>query len=64
MQSIKINFKGLNRQIEWLEISLVYNKSDQYLAIHDSYDAELAAKFIEKITLENVQKTYSLTGKI
>ena len=64
MQSIKINFKGLNRQIEWLEISLVYNKSNQYLAIYDSYDAELAAKFIEKITLENVQKTYSLTGKI
>ena len=34
IQSIKIGFKGLNWQIEWLEISLV------------SYDVELAAKFI------------------
>ena len=64
IQSIKIDFKGLNRQIEWFEISLVYNKNDQHLTIYDSYDVELAAKFIKKITLENVQKTYSLTGKI
>ena len=64
IQSIKIDFKGLNRQIEWLEISLVYDKSGQHLTIYDSYDVELAAKFIKKITLENVQKTYSLTGKI
>ena len=46
IQSIKIDFKGLNRQIEWLEISLVYDKSDQHLTIYDSYDVELAAKFI------------------
>ena len=61
IQSIKIDFKGLNRQIEWLEISLVYDKSDQHLTIYDSYDVELAAKFVKKITLENVQKTYRLT---
>ena len=64
IQSIKIDFKGLNRQIEWLEISLVYDKSGQHLTIYDSYDVELAAKFIKKITLENIQKTYSLTGKL
>ena len=57
IQSIKIDFKGLNRQIEWFEISLVYNKNDQHLTIYDSYDVELAAKFIKKITLENIQKT-------
>ena len=64
IRSIKIDFKGLNRQIEWLEISLVYDKSDQHLTIYDSYDVELAAKCIKKITLENVQKTYSPTGKL
>ena len=64
IQSIKIDFKGLNRQIEWLETYLVYHKTDQHLTIYDGYDVELAAKFIKKITLENVQKTYSLTGKI
>ena len=63
IQSIKIDFNGLNRQIEWLEISSVYDKSNQNLTIYGSYDVELAAKFIKKINLENVQKTYSLTGK-
>ena len=48
IQSITIDFKGLNRQIEWLEISLVYDKSNQHLTICDSYDVELAAKFIKK----------------
>ena len=33
IQSIKIDFKGLNRQTEWLKISLVYDKSDQHLTI-------------------------------
>ena len=28
IQSVKIDFKGLNRQIEWSETSLVYDKSD------------------------------------
>ena len=37
IQSIKIGFKGLNKQIEWLEISLVYDKSNQHLTICDSY---------------------------
>ena len=43
---------------------MVYHKTDQHLMIYDGYDVELAAKFIKKITLESVQKTYSLTGKI
>ena len=53
IQSIKIDFKGLNRQIEWFEISLVYNKNDQHLTIYDSYDVELAAKFVKK---NNIRK--------
>ena len=46
IQPIKIDFKGLNKQNEWLEIYLFYDKSNQHLMIYDSYDAELAAKFI------------------
>ena len=53
IQSIKIDFKGLIRQIEWFEISLVYNKNDQHLTIYDSYDVELAAKFVKK---NNIRK--------
>ena len=37
--TINVDFLGLNRQIDWLEISLVF----------DSYNAELAAKYIKTI---------------
>ena len=45
-QSLNINFGGLNKQIEWLEISLVFDKSGQPQAVYDSYDVELAAKYV------------------
>ena len=65
VQSLKVDFKGLNAQIKWLEISLAYDKSNhKHLTLYNSYDAEIAAKSIKNITLENVAKTYSLTGKI
>ena len=36
--SIAINFLGLDRQFEWLEISLVFNKSNKHTTIYDSYN--------------------------
>ena len=45
-QSLNINFRGLNKQIEWLEISLVFDKSGQPQAVYNSYDVELAAKYV------------------
>ena len=42
-QSLKVNFQGLNKQIAWLEISLVFEKSDQHQTVYDSYDVELVA---------------------
>ena len=63
-QSLKGNFHGLNKQIEWLEISLVFDKSDQHQTVYDSYDVELAAKYVQLLALENVSTTYSLTGKL
>ena len=42
-QSLNVNFRGLNKQIEWIEISLAYDKSDQCQTIYGSYDVELAA---------------------
>ena len=45
-QSLNINFRGLNKQTEWLEISLVFDKSGQPQAVYDSYDVELAAKYV------------------
>ena len=41
-QTINLNFQGANRQFAWLEILLVYDKSDQHQTIYDSYNAEVA----------------------
>ena len=64
IQSLPVTFKGAQRQFEWLEISLVYNKYYQHLTIYDSYDLELAAKMVQSIKFENTTSTYSLTGKL
>ena len=45
-QSLKVNFRGLNKQIEWLEISLVFHKSDQHQTVYNSYDVKLAAQYV------------------
>ena len=58
-QEFTRNFKGSERQCDWLEISLVYEKSDKYLIIYDNYNAECAAKMIKSIKLANISDTYS-----
>ena len=52
-KSLKVNFFGLNKQIEWLEIFLVFDKSDQHQTVYDSYDVELVAKYVQLLALEN-----------
>ena len=61
-QSLTVNFRGLNKQIEWLEISLVFDKSDQHQSVYNSYDVELAAKYVQLLVLKNASTTYSLTA--
>ena len=61
--SININFLGSNRQFDWLEISLVYDKSYKHTTIHDSYNVELAAKYIKSVKLENFTEIYTLTSE-
>ena len=39
MQSLNMNFRKLNKQIEWLEIPLVHDKSDQHQTIYDSCES-------------------------
>ena len=63
-QSLNASFRGLNKQIEWLEISLVYDKNDHHQTIYDSYEVLSAAKFIQALTLENASTTYSLTRQL
>ena len=63
-QSLKVNLRGLNKQIEWLEIPFVFEKSDQHQTVYDSYDIELVAKYLQLLALENASTTYSLTGQL
>ena len=63
-QSINVNFQGANRQFAWIEISLVYQQSDQHQTVYDSYDAELAATKIKSLKLENFSAKYSLTSEL
>ena len=43
---------------------MVFDKSDQHQTVYDSYDAELAAKYVQLLALENASTTYSLTGQL
>ena len=63
-QSYTCTFKGAQRQFDWLEISLVYDKSFQHTTIYYSYDLEIASKLIKTNKFENTSTTYSLTEKL
>ena len=58
-QSKTFTFTNAFKQFEFLEISLVFDKSDQHLTIYDSYNAEVAATNIKSIKLQNASNTYS-----
>ena len=63
-QTINVNFQSTYKQFAWLEISLIYDKSNQHQIIYGSYNAELASTKIQSITLENASTTYNLTGRL
>ena len=43
---------------------MVFDKSDQHQTVCDSYDAEVAAKYVQLLALENALTAYSLTGQL
>ena len=59
--SLDIDFLGTNRQLDWIEISLVYDQKDKHTTIYDSYNVEMASKRIKSIRLTNFTEIYSLT---
>ena len=44
-------------------MSLVFDKSDKHATIYDSYNAELASKYIKSVKLSNFTEIYSLTNE-
>ena len=61
--SINIDFLGSNRKFDWIEISLVFKKSNKHTTLYDSYNVELAAKYIESVKLSNFTEIYNLRNK-
>ena len=60
--SINIDFLGANRQFDWLEMSLVFDKSDKHTT-YESYNVELTVKYINSVKLSNFTEIYSLTNE-
>ena len=54
--SITVDFLGSNRQFDRLEIFLVFDKSDKYTRIYDSYNTEQAAIYIKSRKLTDFMK--------
>ena len=52
-------FNNAFKQFSFLEVSLIYDRSDQHLSIYDSYNAEVVATHITSIKLQNASITYS-----
>ena len=59
-QSYTVEFTAANKQFDWLEISLVYVKSDQHKTTHNSYNAEVASKNKQNVQIENTSNIYSI----
>ena len=57
--SLNVEFLGSNRKFDWIEISIVPDKSDKDTTIYDSYDRELAAQEIKTLKLSNFTEIYS-----
>ena len=61
--SLNVEFLGSNRQFDWIEVSIVPDKSDKRMTIYDSYNRELASQMIKTLQLSNFTEIYSLTNE-
>ena len=60
---VNVEFLGGNRQFDWIEISIVPDKSDKHTTIYDSYNRQMAVQLIKTLKLSNFTKIYSLTNE-
>ena len=63
-QDFMVDFQGANRKFDWIEISLVYDKSDKHLTAYDSYNAECTSKFIKSLEFANISNRHSSTNTL
>ena len=57
------HFLYANRQFDWIELSLIYNKSNKHTTICDSYNIKMASKAIKSVRLTNFTEIYSFTNE-
>ena len=62
-ESLNVDFLDANEQIDWIEISIVPDKCDEYKTIYDSYNRDMAAQLIQTLKLTNFTELYSLTNE-
>ena len=62
LQKFTVDFKGCERQFDWLEIPLIYDKSDKHLTTYKIYNAKCAAKMINSIEPGNISGAYRATN--
>ena len=60
---IKCWILSSNRQVNWLEISIVEDKIDKHATVYDSYNREIAAQKIKTLKLSNFPEIYRLTNE-
>ena len=63
-QDFTVDFQGANRQFDWIEISLVYDKSDKHSSPYDSCNLETAARLIKTIDFANISNENSATNSL
>ena len=61
--SLSVEFLSANRQFDWVEISIVPDKSNKYTTTYDSYNREMAAQLIKSLRLTNFSDLCSLTNE-
>ena len=61
--SLSIDFIAPNRQFDWLELSLVYDKSNKHTTIYNSYNFEMVAKTIKSVKRSNFTEICCLTNE-
>ena len=63
-QDFTVDIQGANRKFDWIEISVVYDRSDKQLTAYDSYNAECASKFIKSFEFANISNQHSSTNTL
>ena len=63
-QRLALNFVETNRQLAFLKLSLVYDKSDHHKTIYDSCNVEVGTQKVKSLKIGNASLTYVLTNEI